>query len=322
MAKDHSLTTSSDVIILNSMEMDDEDDSLGDNALVLTRDQLQQVEDFRNRLLNKTDDAEKLELCAEKRNELLRHNTELQILVATYDDVMSAACHGYENKKRETASKGTLRPTGRHKKLDNNLERDEWECYFGIATSAAQVKSKCLAALKAVAKRWGREVTLHYEWESRGEKFYNLLRASALKLPEWNDTARALTIIMCQRHNNIKRACIVQSRDPIMQADLRELGGMLGNTRPPNTDRSRGLVDALFLTGVEAASFVEYASLSVPIIAEGQQQFQWNTNDRPIAQLFKRMTHFNRTVSVQIPSRSPKEDSFENRARNGTTGTR
>jgi len=78
-----------------------DDDDVDDNASVLTCDQLQQVDDFRHQLLGKTNDADKLQLCAEKCDELLRHDTRLRILIAAYDDVMSAVCRGYENKKRE-----------------------------------------------------------------------------------------------------------------------------------------------------------------------------------------------------------------------------
>jgi hypothetical protein len=67
---------------------DYENDDVEDNALVLTRDQLQQVDEFRN-LLDRADDADKFELCAEKCNELLRHDTRLQILIAAYDGCLS-----------------------------------------------------------------------------------------------------------------------------------------------------------------------------------------------------------------------------------------
>ncbi|KAK3390610.1 hypothetical protein B0H63DRAFT_539001 [Podospora didyma] len=92
------------------------------------------------------------------------------------------------------------------------------------------------------------------------------------------------------------------------------LGALLGNIRLPNTDESRGPVDALCCTGVKAAHLVESVPpLGVPIITEGQQQLQWNKSDRPIVELFRRMTCLERTVSVQIPSRSSTEDSFEGR---------
>ena len=47
-------------------EQDDnanEKDNADDNALVLTCDQFQQVDDFRNQLLGRTDDAGKFQLC-------------------------------------------------------------------------------------------------------------------------------------------------------------------------------------------------------------------------------------------------------------------
>src|SRR5205814_10353167 len=71
---------------------DNENDIVDDNALVLPCDELQEVIDFRNQLFNKTNDDDKLQLCAEKCNKLLRYDTKLQILIAVYDDVMSAAC--------------------------------------------------------------------------------------------------------------------------------------------------------------------------------------------------------------------------------------
>ena len=213
-----------DVDDADADDADVDDADVEDNALVLTRDQLQQVDGFRD-LLDRADDAYKFELCAEKCSELLRHDTGLQFLIAAYDDVMSAACREYENKKQEKTSARTPLPTGRNKKADNYAERDEWERYFGVAVSAAQVKSKCLVALKAVVRHWGREVVLHYEWESRGVNFCNLLRAGAFDVPKWHDAALALTVIMCRRHVAVKRPCIARSRDPITSADLRELKG-------------------------------------------------------------------------------------------------
>jgi len=195
--------------------------------LVLTCDQLQQVNDFRG-LLDRTDDTDQLQLCAEKCSELLRQDTGLQILIAAYDDVMSAACREYQNKKQEKTSTRTPLPTGRNEKTDDNAERDEWDRYFGVATNAARVKSHCLVALKAVAARWGRKVVLHYQWASKGKFFCNLLRAAALHVPKWADAALALNIIMSRRHITIKRhRGIARSRDPITSSDLQELKGFL-----------------------------------------------------------------------------------------------
>ncbi|KAK4182977.1 hypothetical protein QBC35DRAFT_545237 [Podospora australis] len=430
-------------------------------------------------LLDRVNDAEKLELCTEKCNELLHHHTGLQLLIAAYDDLMSGTCPGYESKIQEKTTRTSL-PTARNKNVDNtdNFERDEWERYFSVATSAARVKSKCLVALKAVVKRWGRKVILHYEWASKGENFCNLLRAGAANVPKWDDAALALTIIMCRRHLTVKRPCIARSRDPITSADLKELKGLavsgplqdsilpvgfgldkfglvvhedfaiprhpnacgtkppiesdqpsessnstsdaeLSSSNTPETDctefpqplaelsgtnafdppprrslrpstqssyketPSRGLPgqsgspadppvrrratslpdiarpskrqrvedpspsppscvsasDTTLSPGEEvdegyrkqvlaelretahtlppdshAADIVDSVSPgSVPIITEGQQHFQWSEKERPITQLFRRMTHLDRTVSVQIPSRSATGESCEER---------
>ena len=104
---------------LDAARDDNEKDDVDDNALLLTYDQLQQVNDFRE-LLNSTDDTDRLQLCAEKCGELLRHDTGLQMLIAAYDDVMSAVCRGFENKKREKTR--TPLPTGRNKKSDSTAE--------------------------------------------------------------------------------------------------------------------------------------------------------------------------------------------------------
>ena len=81
----------------------------------------------------------------------------------------------------------------------------------------------------------------------------------------------------------------------------------------PRTDKNRGTIGAIFSTGSEAASRAESGSPSLPIFAESQQQFRWSGQDRPIAELFRRMEDLDWTVSVQIPSRSSTAQSFESR---------
>ncbi len=103
---------------------DDDNDDVDDNALVLTCDQLQQVNEFRE-LLDSTDNTDQLQLCTEKYSELLRHDTSLQILIAAYDDIISATYRGYKNKKKEKTSTRTPLPTGRNQKTVDNTERDE-----------------------------------------------------------------------------------------------------------------------------------------------------------------------------------------------------
>ncbi|KXX81132.1 ATP synthase subunit alpha [Madurella mycetomatis] len=87
---------------------------------------------------------------------------------------------------------------------------------------------------------------------------------------------------------------------------------LLEQAQQPNTDNNRGIVEALFCTGDEAARLVESElPCDTPIITDGQQQFRWSKGDRPIVQLFRRMGGLDKSVSVQVPSRSSTSRSFE-----------
>ena len=73
---------------------------------------------------------------------------------------------------------------------------------------------------------------------------------------------------------------------------------ILQKAEPPNTDKNDSMADALFLTGSKAASVVESGSTNIPIFTEGQQQFQWSGQGRPIAELFRRMEDLDRSILV------------------------
>lgn len=77
---------------------------------------------------------------------------------------------------------------------------------------------------------------------------------------------------------------------------------ILSRCKPPNTNPRNGPVDAGFLSGQEAADAVERGTEKFPIFTQGQQQFQWKDDSRPISQLFGRMEDLTREVAVQIPS--------------------
>jgi len=82
---------------------------------------------------------------------------------------------------------------------------------------------------------------------------------------------------------------------------------LLAKAEQPYTgNESNRYCEALFCAGYEAAGFVETLKLrGAPIITQGQQTFQWDDgNDSPITQLFRRMTVFDRSISVQILSRT------------------
>jgi hypothetical protein len=87
---------------------------------------------------------------------------------------------------------------------------------------------------------------------------------------------------------------------------------LLEKVQHPNTDSSRGGVEALFCTGDEAARIVESRSpVDAPIFTKDQQPFRWGEGGRPIEQFFRRMCILDQSLSVQIPSRSSTEQSFE-----------
>src|SRR5436190_2536846 len=86
---------------------------------------------------------------------------------------------------------------------------------------------------------------------------------------------------------------------------------LLQSSKQPNTDEAAGKVEALLLSGDEAGSIVESGTINAPIFTDQQQQFQWSSIDRPIAQLFRRMVDIKRTVSVQIPSCKATLQSYE-----------
>jgi len=85
------------------------------------------------------------------------------------------------------------------------------------------------------------------------------------------------------------------------------LSQILPLSRPP-TDK-----EAYFLGGEEAARQVELGSLDAPVFTQGQQRFRWPGKDRPIKQLFNHMEDLglSRFISVQVPSRSVVNESFE-----------
>lgn len=94
----------------------------------------------------------------------------------------------------------------------------------------------------------------------------------------------------------------------------RYIHDILSKCIKPNTDPRLGPVDVGFLSGEEAATTVESGTIKLPIIVEGQQQFQWKGDERPISELFRRMEDLTRYVSVQIPSNNFDLPSYETKS--------
>ncbi len=82
---------------------------------------------------------------------------------------------------------------------------------------------------------------------------------------------------------------------------------ILQRSKPPTAK------EAYFLCGEQAAQKLESGKLDVPMFTQDEQRFRWKGQDRPIRQLFHRMEDLglDRTVSVQMPSRTLSEGSCE-----------
>ncbi|KAK0656528.1 hypothetical protein B0T16DRAFT_425083 [Cercophora newfieldiana] len=412
-----------------------------DDAIVLAPDQASQVDRFRDELRLCETDTHRYDLCVQKRDELLDQHTGLQILVAACERVMSTECPEYRRRK-QTKSRDSSQPPSTNKEDD----AAQWDRFFGVATDG----SKRLSSLKEVVRCWGRDVVQHYQWASKGEKYWNQLRTTARRVPVWEEAVVGLNWSMLQRSRDIHRRPVKALVNPIEQADLDSLRTwsredpfpcqkltaedlpdtfgfdkyglmvhkefavglpgpdstgtteapadvvaevidafladattptshdqsstcsaddtaattpeaphfldrpmhdrmaddtyrrrvlaelreksrqhtssqdshgkgtdeliykLLEKAEQPNTDSSKGVVEALFCTGDEAASLAESGSPhDALIITEGQQQFRWSKGDRPIAQLFRRMGFLDKSVSVQIPSRCSTARSCE-----------
>lgn len=89
---------------------------------------------------------------------------------------------------------------------------------------------------------------------------------------------------------------------------------ILSGCQHPNTDPRQGAVDAGFLSGLEAADAIERGTERIPIFTEGQQPFQWKSENRPVVQLFSRMEDLTRQVSVQIPSHNFDIPSYQTKS--------
>ncbi|KAK3935361.1 hypothetical protein QBC46DRAFT_367640 [Diplogelasinospora grovesii] len=176
-----------------------------------------QVDRFRYELRRETG-TERYDLCVQKRDELLDQHTGLQILIAACEHVMSTECPEYRQRK-QTKDRDTSQPLPASK--EDDVAR--WHRFLGVATDGSRMKSECLTALKEVVRCWGRDIVQHYQWASKGEKYWNQLRTTARKVHMWDQAVVGLNWAILQRSRNIKRRPVKASVNPIEQADLERL---------------------------------------------------------------------------------------------------
>jgi hypothetical protein len=186
---------------------------MDDDAIILAPDQASLVDHFREELRHCETDTQRYDLCVRKRDELLDQHTGLQILVAACEKVMSTECPEYRRRK-QTKYRDLSQPAA-------NKENDaaQWDRFFGVATDG----SKRLSALKEVVRCWGRDVVHHYQWVSKGEKYWNQLRTTARRVPVWEEAVVGLNLSMLQRSKDIHRRPVKVLANPIEQADLESL---------------------------------------------------------------------------------------------------
>jgi hypothetical protein len=190
----------------------DLDTNLDDDPFTLTPEQASQADCFRAELRSCETDAARYELCIRKREELLDRQTELQLLIATCELIMSTECPTYRRRKQTRA---------RESKEEDDAE--QWNRFFGLAKEGDRIRSNCISALKVVEYHWGRQVIQHYQWASRGEKYCNQLRAAARKVPVWGEAALILNQSILQRSRNVRQRPVKASANPIEQHDLERL---------------------------------------------------------------------------------------------------
>jgi hypothetical protein len=77
---------------------------------------------------------------------------------------------------------------------------------------------------------------------------------------------------------------------------------ILKNCTHPNTDANCGALDLHLMSGIRAKKFLDSNTPDVPLITEGQQVFEWDNQEKAIAEFLEWIGDDDKTVSVQIPS--------------------
>lgn len=125
------------------------DEGSADEVLpVLKNDHVERIIQLRDKIRARETDPERYELCVQTRDELLRESSEVQLLAAACDHVMSTHCAEYKDWKLAREKRSTKRT-----KLDEDAE---WDRFLGVAERGLEIKSQCLSPLKTVADRWGK----------------------------------------------------------------------------------------------------------------------------------------------------------------------
>jgi hypothetical protein len=181
-----------------------------DDLLLLSPDHIQRVAQFRDKIRRKTK-LEKYGLCVQVRDDLLEQHTGVQLLIAACEHVMLTHCTEYKGLKEANAKPSTKQPD------------PEWDRFLAVAEDSLELRSRCLSALKTVARHWGQDVVRYYLWAYNGPKYCDMLCTASRRVPVYKTAAKGLTLSMLKRSQegpSLKRRPIRASPNPIEQSDL------------------------------------------------------------------------------------------------------
>ncbi|KAK3985469.1 hypothetical protein QBC44DRAFT_299108 [Cladorrhinum sp. PSN332] len=191
--------------------------------LLLSCDQVDQLNRFRRNVRQCETDAEKFQLCAQVRGQLLDQHTQLELVIAFFEQVMLDECLQYGNyKKRERRKKQDARQT--------QADENDWDHFINVAANGSSAIKQLLPSAKAIIACWGQDKFEHYDWPARGPKFLRLLGALPRKMvwPELVTKANQLLLRKHQMPRKYRRRPIRDAPDSLDQVELDNLSKWLG----------------------------------------------------------------------------------------------
>ncbi|KAK4206393.1 hypothetical protein QBC37DRAFT_300890 [Rhypophila decipiens] len=182
------------------------------SLLVLSLEQARLIDQFRARIRLCETDTERYELCTQTRDDVLRQETEGQLLADAYEHVIVKECIGYKEWKENKAETWTLLgKTGE--------DVTPWESFANVARRGSEVRSKCLGPLRTVSQHWGADFVQHYQLACKGAKYCEVTSAAAQKIPDRDEAVTKLNRLMLRKHMATGRGIL----NPIAQVDLVDL---------------------------------------------------------------------------------------------------
>ncbi len=183
-----------------------------DQGLLLTHEEVELVDSFRQDIRLCSTEREKLEKCSQKRDELLGASDRLAFMLTAFEQVMLVECVEYRQRIRRTQSP----------RRTDEEDRAKWDRFVGVAVDSSKQIQKLLPPLKSVSLCWGADVVQHYQLARKGEHYCNKF-ARAAKLHRFGEAVRKLNRLMLRRHQTLGYREIKAEVNPIQPVDLTNL---------------------------------------------------------------------------------------------------